>query len=237
MQIADVQHLSLLDFPDQVSAIVFTPGCTFRCPFCYNAEMVLPGKIKKYVDAVPEKEFFGFLAKRKGLLDGVVITGGEPTMQADLADFMKRVKEMGFLVKLDTNGSHPGKLKALLEADLLDYVAMDIKCALDNYPAVTRSRVSPEKIKESVELLMEAGRVRKLPYEFRTTILPAFHNVREMRKIGALIKGAPKYALQQFIPAKTLDAKFKEAAKFSLKDLERLAEVARKYVKEVELRK
>ena len=235
MQIADVQKLSLLDFPDQVACIVFTVGCPFRCPFCYNIEMVLPGKIKKYIEPVPEKEFFRFLAKRKGLLDGVVITGGEPTMQKDLPEFIRKIKEMGFLVKLDTNGVNPEILKKLLMANCLDYVAMDIKGSLEKYSEITRSRVSPEKIRESVELIMAAGK-QGLPYEFRTSVLPEFHNLREIRKIGALIKGARLYALQQFMATKTLDPKFEKARRFKLKDLERLAAEAGKAVKKVEMR-
>lgn len=207
MLIKGLQKLTLLDYPDRLACTVFVGGCNFRCPFCHNASLVLP---ELYGETIPTEEFFAFLASRAGRLEGVCVSGGEPTMMVDLADFIRRIKSMGFLVKLDTNGSHPGALRQLIDENLLDYVAMDIKNSPEKYEQtampLTRGEVTPqvaeresgiiERIKESVDILKE-GRV---PYEFRTTVMRELHSPEDMAKIGQWLSGAERYFLQNYRP-------------------------------------
>lgn len=192
MNICGHQKLSLLDFPGCVAATVFFGGCNFRCPFCHNASLVLPERIEP---AVTEEEFFAFLNKRVGRLDGVCITGGEPLLQKDIVPFIEKIRARGFRVKLDTNGSRPDRLRALIEAELVDYVAMDIK----NSPARYGETVGiPDfdltPIRESVSLLLE-GRV---PYEFRTTVCAPLHTEADIAAAGDFISGASAWFLQGF---------------------------------------
>ncbi|MBR2386976.1 anaerobic ribonucleoside-triphosphate reductase activating protein, partial [bacterium] len=164
MLIGGVEKTSLIDYPEKLTAVVFTIGCNFRCGYCHNPELI---KLKEDSKILDEEDFFAYLEKRKGLLDAVTITGGEPTLQNDLADFIKRVKDMGFLVKLDTNGCSPEILEKLINEKLLDYIAMDIKNSIDNYNKVVRNFTDKEKILKSINLIMNSG----VDYEFRTTTL------------------------------------------------------------------
>ena len=195
MLLRGLQKTTLLDFPGNVACTVFTGGCNFRCPFCHNASLIenLPSD-----ERLSEENFFAFLEKRKGLTDGVCITGGEPLLQKDILPFIKRIKEMGFLVKLDTNGSYPAALKALVEEGLLDYVAMDIKNAPDAYlkTAGTAKDILP-LIEESVAFL-KTGRV---PYEFRTTVVKGLHDEARMKEIGRWLGDVPRYFIQNFSDA------------------------------------
>ncbi|MBE6567659.1 MAG: anaerobic ribonucleoside-triphosphate reductase activating protein [Ruminococcaceae bacterium] len=195
MLLRGLQKTTLLDFPGNVACTVFTGGCNFRCPFCHNASLIenLPSD-----ERLSEENFFAFLEKRKGLTDGVCITGGEPLLQKDILPFIKRIKEMGFLVKLDTNGSYPAALKALVEEGLLDYVAMDIKNAPDAYleTAGTAKDILPF-IEESVAFL-KTGRV---PYEFRTTVVKGLHDEARMKEIGLWLGDVPRYFIQNFSDA------------------------------------
>lgn len=195
MLLRGLQKTTLLDFPGNVACTVFTGGCNFRCPFCHNASLIenLPSD-----ERLSEENFFAFLEKRKGLTDGVCITGGEPLLQKDILPFIKRIKEMGFLVKLDTNGSYPAALKALVEEGLLDYVAMDIKNAPDAYlkTAGTAKDILPS-IEESVAFL-KTGRV---PYEFRTTVVKGLHDEARMKEIGLWLGDVPRYFIQNFSDA------------------------------------
>lgn len=194
MKIGGLQKLTLLDFPEHVACTVFTIGCDFRCPFCHNSSLVLPGKVHEE-GTVEEEEFFKFLNKRQGLLDGVAITGGEPLMQPDIKEFIKKIRALGFLVKLDSNGSFPDRLRELLDEGLVDYVAMDIKADEDNYAKVCGLKELPlSKIKESIKIIRESG----TPYEFRTTVIDELHDEKVMEGIGDLIEGADKYFLQRF---------------------------------------
>lgn len=195
MLIKGLQKLTLLDYPDRLACTVFVGGCNFRCPFCHNASLVLP---ELYGETIPTEDFFAFLASRAGRLEGVCVSGGEPTMMADLADFIRRIKSMGFLVKLDTNGSHPAVLRQLINENLLDYVAMDIKNSPEKYEQ-TAGIISSEPIlavKESAATLLE-GRV---PYEFRTTVMRELHSREDMAKIGQWLSGAERYFLQNYRP-------------------------------------
>ena len=195
MLLRGLQKTTLLDFPGNVACTVFTGGCNFRCPFCHNASLIenLPTD-----ERLSEENFFAFLEKRRGLTDGVCITGGEPLLQKDIIPFVKRIKEMGYLVKVDTNGSYPDALRALIDEGLVDYVAMDIKNARSAYSetAGTEKDVLPA-IEESVALL-KSGRV---PYEFRTTVVKGLHTEERMEEIGLWLGDVPRYFIQNFSDA------------------------------------
>lgn len=201
MLIKGLQKLTLLDYPDKLACTVFTGGCNFRCPFCHNASLVLP---KEPLETIPTEEFLAFLDSRVGRLEGVCVSGGEPTLMPDLVEFIREIKKRGFLVKLDTNGSHPHVIRALIDEGLIDYVAMDIKNSPERYGETigygTELNVEEsnlmQRIKESVALLMQ-GRV---DYEFRTTVMAEFHGIDEMRAIGQWLSGAKKYFLQNYRP-------------------------------------
>ncbi len=191
MQIFGLQKMTLLDFPGHVACTVFTGGCNFRCPFCHNASLV---ENVTQNDKIEVDEIYKFLKKRVGLLDGVAITGGEPTLQADIADFLGNIRDMGYKIKLDTNGYKPEKLKELVNAGLVDYVAMDIKNCKEKYSQTAGVDIDISKIEESVEFLMNCG----IDYEFRTTVIKEFHTMEDVKEISKWIAGAKKYALQNF---------------------------------------
>lgn len=200
MLISALTPLTLLDFPEKTACIVFTTGCNFRCGYCHNAEFVLPEKIKQYKNFVEENNFFAFLDKRKNLLDGVVICGGEPTIHADLPEFCAKIKAKNFLVKLDTNGSNPKMLQNLLDKKLVDFVAMDIKAPLDEYEMMSGVVISSSFIQESINIIIE-----KAPdYEFRTTCISWFHTSERLEKIKKSLVGAKKHVLQDCRPQNTL---------------------------------
>jgi len=192
MIIQGLQKLTLLDYPGRVACTVFTAGCNLRCPFCHNAGLVTHIDTDNRYD---EEEFFPFLKKRKGILDGVCITGGEPLLQKDIADFIRRIREVGYSVKLDTNGCYPEKLRELVDGGLVDYVAMDIKNTPEKYGAtvgIDGFDVTP--VLRSVEILKEG----KVPYEFRTTVVEEYHSEEDFEIIGKILSGCEKYFLQQF---------------------------------------
>lgn len=192
MFILGLNQTTLLDYPGRVAATVFTGGCNFRCPFCHNAGLVLTPAAQK---ALKEEEVLAYLEKRKNLLKGVCITGGEPTLQADLPDFLSRIKELGYAIKLDTNGYCPNVIKALAGRGLIDYVAMDIKNSLEKYAMTAgKERLDVENIRESAAFLMESG----IDYEFRTTLVRELHTQEDLLKIADWIQGCAGYFLQQF---------------------------------------
>ena len=190
MKINGLQKLTLLDFPGRVACTVFTAGCNLRCPFCHNASLVVGAP----EEIMSEEEFFAFLSKRRGILEGVALTGGEPLLDRDVVGFARRIKEMGFAVKLDTNGTLPDRLREIIDAGAVDYVAMDIKNSPEKYALTVGADVDLEKIRRSVEILL-SGRVE---YEFRTTVTAELHGRDDFVAIGSLIGGASKYYLQQF---------------------------------------
>ena len=193
MQIGGLQKTTLVDYPGKVSCTVFLIGCNFRCPFCYSGELVLPERIKKQ-PIIPENDFFSFLKERKGLLDGVTLCGGEPTIHQDLPDFIKKIKKMGFLVKLDTNGSNPKMLEKLIDAHLIDYVAMDIKAPKEKYGFYSGIKVDLEVLKRSIEILKQG----KIGFEFRTTVAPGLKK-EDILEIADEISGEKtNYFLQEF---------------------------------------
>ena len=225
--IGGFQKTSLLDFPQKIACIVFTPRCNFQCGYCHNPE--LNGK-KEAVIELPS--FFSFLESRKGKLDGVVITGGEPTLQKGLYQFIFEIKSMGFAVKLDSNGSNPEILKKLINDKLIDYVAMDIKAPFDKYHDVIKTKIPLENIKESIDFLLKGN----VDYEFRTTVVKEQLSFDDFEKIGELIKGANKYFLQKFVPSKTLDKDFMACSTYSNLEFETIKGLLMPYVKEVGLR-
>ncbi|MBS7262464.1 MAG: anaerobic ribonucleoside-triphosphate reductase activating protein [Eubacteriales bacterium] len=192
MDLYGLQKLTLLDFPGRVACTLFTGGCNFRCPFCHNAALVVDVAEQ---EAYSEEEIMSFLQKRRGVLDGVAVTGGEPLLMRELPEFLRRVRSLGYAVKLDTNGSFPDRLAALLDEGLVDYVAMDIKNSLAKYGlTVGLPDLDTAPIEKSIALLMNGA----VPYEFRTTVVKQFHTEKDMSDIGRLIAGARAYYLQQF---------------------------------------
>lgn len=264
MQIHGLNKTTLLDYPEHVAATVFTGGCNFRCPFCHNAGLVLEPDAQ---ESIPEEEVLSFLQKRRGILQGVCITGGEPTLQPDLADFIGKVKELGYPVKLDTNGYRPEVLRELLDKKLLDYVAMDIKASKENYARASGlCRIDLDRIEESVEILKNSG----ISYEFRTTVVAGIHSMEEFDAIGRWLAGSRAYYLQAYREDENVDILQKVGVKdavcqhgsadgselwrdaesvgreeypdvpglgnFTRKDMEQIADIARKYIDNVKLR-
>lgn len=229
MLIGGLQKFSLLDFPKKIAAIVFTQGCYFRCPYCHNAELVLP---KKFNSPILESEVLQFLNSRKGKLDAVVISGGEPTMQPDLPLFIKKVKELGFFVKLDTSGINPDILSFLISSKLIDYVAMDFKASLEKYPAVVGRKVDVGKIKQSVDIILSSA----ISHEFRTTVVKGLHTFDDIMEIIKSIKGADLFAMQKFVSHSTLNPKFKCYSALDESILLELKKEAEKHVKECVIR-
>lgn len=227
MNIHGLQKMTLLDFPEHIACTVFLGGCDFRCPYCHNFELV-DGSAAPLMD---DEKFFGFLEKRHGLLDGVAITGGEPLMRTDIADFIRKIRAMGFKVKLDTNGYHPERLQELYREGLLDYVAMDIKNSLPKYGlTVGLDYLDTQRILKSISIIMNSG----IPYEFRTTVVHDLHSDEDFVEIGEMIKGASHYYLQQYterdtVPDKNLTAPSEE-------DMERYLGIVKVFVPEAALR-
>lgn len=191
MKIEGLQKLTLLDFPGHMACTVFTHGCNFKCPFCHNADLVngIPTN-----SCSTEQEFWQLLDKRKGVLDAVVITGGEPLLQSNIERFAFNVKDKGFKLKLDTNGSFPGKLRMLIDSGLVDYVAMDVKNCFEKYNITAGATVDLNAVKDSISLLLSG----KVSYEFRTTAVKELHTAEDFAKIGIMIQGTERYFIQSF---------------------------------------
>ncbi len=201
MIIGGFQRFSLVDYPDKICATVFTQGCNFRCPYCHNPELVSPPRKGVVSDGLKEEEILSFLDRRRGRLDAVTITGGEPLLQSELEHFVSAVKELGYLVKLDTNGSFPSRLEKIIQSKSIDYIAMDIKTCLDKYEQVVRRRIEKARIVDSIRSIMDSG----LDYEFRTTVAGALFEKDDFYKIGRLIENSRLYVLQRFVASKVLD--------------------------------
>lgn len=240
MIIGGLEKLTLLDYPDHLAAIIFTQGCNFRCHFCYNPMLVLP-QTGKDVEIEKEKGFsplstedlFLFLRERYGRLEGVVITGGEPTIHPDLPEFIKQVKEIGYLVKLDTNGTNPQMLQELIKAKLIDYIAMDLKAPLLKYEKTVNVKLDWENIQKSVKIIIESG----LPYEFRTTVVPGLLEKEDFEEMGQMIKGAKKWYLQIFKSDTDLvNQDYYQKKAYTRKEMAEFVDIGRKYVDLCELR-
>ena len=229
VQIKGIEKFSVIDYPGRTCCIVFLADCNFRCPYCHNPDLIeRPGKMPD----VPEEDVLELLRSRRKWLDGVCITGGEPTLHRDLPEFIRKVQKEGFLVKLDTNGTNPGMVEALIREGLLDYVAMDIKAPPERYSEVVRADVDMDKVRKTVKLIMKSG----VDYEFRTTVVPRLHSKEDIKKICEWLKGARRFFIQGFMPGNTLDKGFSNESAFPDKELEGFAEVAREYFKEVGVR-
>ena len=210
MKIGGLQKLTLIDFPGRISCTVFCLGCSFRCPFCYNPELVLPEKMEKQPQ-ITEKDFFDFLKERKELLEGVCVGGGEPTVNEDLPAFVKKIKKLDYLIKLDTNGSNPRMLKKLIDKNLVDYVAMDIKAPRGGYRKMTGRLIDIKDIEKSMEILKQS----KIDFEFRTTLVPTLLDKADILKIAQWLSPAKKYFLQNFRPEKTIDPELEKIKPYS----------------------
>ena len=228
MIIKGLQKLTLLDFPGQMAATVFTYGCNFRCPFCHNASLVITDR--KDEEVISEEDFFAFLEKRRGMLGGICISGGEPTLMPDLEDFIRKIKAMGYKVKLDTNGYRPDILRHLVEEGLLDYVAMDIKNSKEKYSLTAGIDVDISKIEESTNFLM-SGRI---PFEFRTTVVKELHSEEDIRNIGEWLKGNESFFLQGFIDSGDLISDGLNA--YDKKDLTDLLNVLKPHIPNAQIR-
>ena len=220
------QKFSLIDYPGKICAIVFTQGCNFRCPYCHNPELVEFNR-QDYV-APEEDEIISFLEWRKGKLDALTVTGGEPLLQSDLGTFLTRVKELGYLIKLDTNGSLPSELENVIKNRLIDYIAMDVKAPIDKYSEVIRARIDTDKILRSINLIMDSG----LEYEFRTTVVKDLLCKDDILKIGPLVHNACLYVLQKFVPSKTLDKEFINSPGYSDEAMEEFREMMEGFASE-----
>jgi len=231
MLIGGFQKSTLIDYPRKIATTIFTSGCNFNCPFCHNPELVDAKQIKEH-PIIEEEVFFNFLKSRKGLLDGVCITGGEPTIQPDLIDFIKKIKQLGFLVKLDTNGSNPEMLKELFQHNLLDFLAMDIKSSIKKYQEAIGQQTNLKNIQKSIDLIKK----NKTKYEFRTTIVPGLIDKKEIKKIGQWLNGSKMFALQQFRTEKTLDKSWEKIIPYPDEELKEMAEIAKPYFNKVEIR-
>ncbi len=224
-----LQKTTLIDYPGKVACTLFVDKCNFRCPFCQNSVLVL----EKETNVIEEQEVLAFLEKRKKVLQGVCITGGEPTLHTELKEFLPKVKALGYKIKLDTNGSMPDFIRELIDAKLVDYVAMDIKASLEKYDIAAGINVNKQAIKESIALLLEG----RIDYEFRSTVVPKIIELEDMHKIGELIKGAKAYYLQQFVnDVPLLNPEFEKIAPYPKEKLQEMAEIMKKYVKKVGIR-
>lgn len=227
MLIEGLQKTTLLDYPGCVACTMFSHGCNLRCPFCHNAGLV----VRKPSNIISIEEISEFLKKRKGILDGICLTGGEPLLQKDAIDFIRYLKEFGYKLKLDTNGFYPDKLKSVIENGLVDYVAMDIKSSRENYAkAVGIPDIDITPVEESVRLIMSSG----IDYEFRTTAVKGLHLVSDFEKIGVWIKGAKRYFIQQFIDSGDIISEGLSA--FTKEETEKLLAAVRENLKTAEIR-
>ncbi|MBE6645162.1 MAG: anaerobic ribonucleoside-triphosphate reductase activating protein [Ruminococcaceae bacterium] len=230
MLLKGLQKLTLLDFPGKMAATVFTGGCNFRCPFCHNASLVIGSRLKD-TPSLSEEDFFAFLERRRGLLEGVCVSGGEPTLYRDLIPFLEKIKNLGYLVKLDTNGYRPDALKAAVTAGVVDYVAMDIKNSKESYQkTVDIPNFDISKITESVDFLMSG----KVDFEFRTTLVKQFHTERDIYSIATWLRGEEKYFLQNFTDSGDLISG--KLGGFDKNETELLLNVIKAHVKNAQIR-
>jgi len=224
MSIRGFIETSLLDWDGKISSVIFLPYCNFRCPYCDNGILL---EDPKSLPEVKIKNIINFLRERRDFIDGVVITGGEPTIHLCLPEIIKQLRELKVMIKLDTNGSNPDAIVELLSRNLLDYIAMDIKAPLDErYFAAAGAKVNLGALKNSIKVIMASG----VDYEFRTTVVPTYLDEAEIEAIASTIPGARKYALQQFVPEHTLDERLRVIAPYPKEKFARLAEVAKRYV-------
>lgn len=229
MKIGYLQKTSLIDYPGKVCGIVFTQGCNFRCPYCHNPELVDPTIFR---ECLPLDEIFSFLATRRGKLDAVTITGGEPTIHDNLLPFIRKIRDLDYLVKIDTNGSNPDVLGEIIDKGLADFIAMDVKSPLQRYAEIAGVACDVQKVESSIQAVMCSS----IPYEFRTTIVKGLLRPDDIIEIGRTIRGASRYVLQRFAPSKHLDQGYLKAGSFGSEELEDLLERLTEMVAHVSIR-
>ena len=238
MYLSGLEKFSLIDYPGKIAAVVFTQGCNFRCSFCYNPMLIGPpvtgvSSKEKNHPYFSEDGFFSFLKTRQGKLDGIVISGGEPTSQDDLLDFILKIKKLNFSVKLDTNGSRPEVLASLLDKKVLDYIAMDIKGPRDKYREIISVEIDFNKILESINLIMKS----RINYEFRSTLVPAILGKSDIAQMGELIQGTERWYLQNFKSnAELLNKNLEGSRSFSDEEMSEMREIGARYVRRCEIR-
>ena len=228
VEIKGLEKFAPKDFPGYISSTVFLGGCNFRCPFCHNSDLVLRPEI---LPTLPLDYFLSFLDLRKGWLEGICITGGEPLLQDDLETLLILIKDRDLLVKIDTNGSFPSRLEDLIQKKLVDHIAMDVKAPLARYQEVTRAAVNEEDIVRSVDIIKNSG----LGYVFRTTLVPGLVGPEDIKQICQMLNGAKIYQLQQFIPLNTLDSHYLEKKPYRREEVQGLAKIAEPYFSEVRI--
>ena len=220
MILSGIQKFTLLDFPGKIACIFFIGGCNYRCGFCHNPEFVLPEELRKLSDSfIPEQAALNFLKQRIGLLQGVVITGGEPTIMPDLENFIRKIRDLGFAVKLDTNGNKPEVIVSLIKKGLIDYVAMDFKTSLPNYEMLVGRGADKMKLQKSIDFLKKG----KIDYEFRTTLIREVHTPEILKAMQKTLAGAKRLYLQTFRNGITLHPSFKNCHPFSLEEMQEIA--------------
>ncbi|MBU1134914.1 MAG: anaerobic ribonucleoside-triphosphate reductase activating protein [Nanoarchaeota archaeon] len=229
MPIKGFVKMSLIEYPGKTSSVIFLGGCNFRCPFCQNPDLI---DDVNNIPTIPEEEVINYLKEKKKWIDGVCITGGEPTLEKNLAQFIKKIKSLGFLVKLDTNGSNPKILKELIDKKLLDFIAMDIKSSPNRYSEASGVEIDIEKIKSSANLVRNSG----LEYEFRSTVLPKLFSKNDAKSVGEWLKGSKIFFLQQFRAEITLDKSYEKEFTYSKEELKELQEIMKPYFDRVEIR-
>ena len=229
MKIKGMIEASFLDWDGKIVTTLFVPKCNFGCPYCQNWELIEHPENFEEIDFERIKKF---LLSHKDFIDGICVTGGEPTIYEDLPDFIKKIKELGFLVKLDTNGSKPRMIKKLIDEKLVDYIAMDMKASFEKYDAACGVKVDVESIKRSIEIIMNS----KIEYEFRTTAVPGITDESDIENIAAFVRGAKKYVLQQFIPKNAMDEKLRNITPYEKDVFEKMMEKAKKYVENAMMR-
>lgn len=223
MIIGGIQKVSLVDYPGKTSAVLFTVGCNMRCGYCHNPDLVLPKRFGKPLDI---DDVCGFLKQRQRKLDAVVISGGEPTMHDDLPELAGYIKELDYLLKLDSNGTNPDMLATMIDQQLVDYIAMDIKGPLGKYAAIVSRLVDTSVIRRSIKLILSSG----LPHEFRTTVVKTQLLPEDFAEVGRMVKGAERYALQKFVPIRTLNPHLARQQPYSDGEMEQLKQIMQEYV-------
>ncbi|HPC34186.1 MAG TPA: anaerobic ribonucleoside-triphosphate reductase activating protein [Candidatus Absconditabacterales bacterium] len=236
MKISGIQKSTTIDYPGKLACVVFTLGCNFRCPFCHNPETVLPEQMRLIQsDLIPEQAVFNFLKTRVGKLDGVSICGGEPTLQPKLYDFAKKVKEMGFLVKLDTNGRDCEIVKKMVNDGILDYVAIDLKHTRDKYDIAVGLKQN-NSFFDNYDCLLDSLLKGDIDYEYRATVVKGMHTLEDIEQMAQYIAGAKNFYLQNYVGGNTLDPSF-GGQPFSDEELEEMCKIAKKYVQNCGIRK
>lgn len=229
MKIGGLQKTSLIEFPGKLSCIIFAQGCNLRCPFCHNPELVLP---EQFSPPLQENEVLSFLGKRKEYLKGIVLSGGEPCFQKDLPLFLKEARNMGYAIKLDTNGTIPDMIRLLIEEALVDYIAMDVKAPLEKYRILTGVETNTRNIEESISIIRGSG----IEYEFKTTVVFPLLDKKDFEAIGKLVKNAGIHYVQRFSPSKTLDSRCMSFAPPGEEDMEEIRRTMLKNVRECRIR-